>query len=176
MAAQPTTEIEIHSPTACIVTLRGEHDAASSEAITLALTLARSYTNVVVDLGGCSFIDSSVITVLLQAAKRASEQGGTLELVVPVETTAVRRTLEIANVQGSLPFHATRADGIAGVAAERPAGGGQSTAIAEPTGPRSTRADGGVTVVRARIADDRATGDLDPGYAPPQTEEERWAA
>ena len=42
MAAQPTTEIEIHSPTVCIVTLRGEHDMASSEAITLALTLARS--------------------------------------------------------------------------------------------------------------------------------------
>ena len=137
MAAQPTTEIEIHSATICIVTLRGEHDAASSEAITLALTLARSYTNVLVDLAGCSFIDSSVIGVLLAAETRAGEQGGRLALVVPIESTPVRRTLEIANVQGRLPFHAARADGIASFATER----------------RSASDRGAVTVVRARSAD-----------------------
>jgi anti-anti-sigma factor len=175
MAAQPTTEIEIHSPSACIVTLRGEHDVASSEAITLALTLARGYTNVLVDLGGCSFVDSSVITVLLQAAKRAGEHGGRLELVVPVETTAVRRTLEIANVQGSLPFHATRTDGIAGLTAKRLADrqpGGAVAGTAGAVAGRNQRVRGDVTVVRARIADDRplrsVTGDLD--------DEERWAA
>jgi anti-anti-sigma factor len=153
MAAQPTTEIEIHSPTACIVTLRGEHDAASNEAITLAVTLARSYTNVLVDLGSCSFVDSTVIGVLLAAAKRAHEQGGALELVVPVEMTPVRRTLEIANVQGRLPFHATREDGIACLAARR----------------RGTSERGGVTVVRARIADDAPLRQV-------ATEEERRAA
>ena len=153
MVAQPTTEIEIHSPTACIVTLRGEHDAASSEAITLAVTLARSYTNVLVDLGSCSFVDSTVIGVLLAAAKRAREHGGALELVVPVEMTPVRRTLEIANVQGRLPFHATRADGIATFAARR----------------RSTSDRGDVTIVRARIA-----GDAPLEHA--SAEEERRAA
>jgi len=151
MAAQPTTEIEIHSPTVCIVTLRGEHDVASSEAITLALTLARSYTSVLVDLGDCAFLDSSVISVLLLAAKRAREHGGGLELVVPVEATAVRRTLEISNVQGSLPFHATRADGIAGIARPAPA-----------------RA--AVTLVRARIAEDVPLDHL------AEAEEGRWAA
>jgi anti-anti-sigma factor len=181
MAPQPTTEIEIHSPTACIVTLRGEHDVASSEAITLALTLARRSTDVLVDLAGCAFVDSSVISVLLLAARRAHEQGGRLELVVPVETTAVRRTLEISNVQGSLPFHATREDGIAALAAPRRAG--PRSAVAEPsapTGRASASARGGVTVVRARIAADpprwSAAGDLDPGHAPPQTGEERRAA
>ena len=151
MAAQPTTEIEIHSPTVCIVTLRGEHDVASSEAITLALTLARSYTSVLVDLGDCAFVDSSEISVLLLAAKRAREQGGGLELVVPVLATAVRRTLEISNVQGSLPFHATRADAIAGLTRAAPA-----------------RAE--VTVVRAQIAKVVALDRM------AEVEEGRWAA
>ena len=151
MAAQPTTEIEIHSPTVCIVTLRGEHDVASSDAIALALTLARRSTNVLVDLGDCAFVDSSVISVLLLGAKRMREYGGRLELVVPVEATAVRRTLEISNVQGSLPFHATRADGIAGLTQASPA-------LAE------------VTLVRAQIAADVPLDHL------AEAEGERWAA
>jgi anti-anti-sigma factor len=164
--AQPTTEIEIHSPTACIVTLRGEHDASSSEAVTMALMLARSYTHLLVDLAGCHFVDSSVINVLLLAGKRAREHGGALELVVPTDTTPVRRTLEIANVQGTLPFHATRAAGIASID-----GGELATSPGPPLSipvaaaqaafiRRRTRARTEVTVLRARVTDETATTNL----------------
>ena len=186
MAAQPTTEIEIHSPTVCIVTLRGEHDASSREALTMALTLARGYAHVLVDLAGCQFVDSSVINALLLAARRAREHGGSVELVVPVDTTAVRRTLEIANVQMSLPFHGTRAEAIASV--DRRAGEPHSVApspIAEAGTQaevvrRRTRARTEVTVLRARVTDETSTTDLGAQPAPDgafeQQDQERRAA
>jgi anti-sigma B factor antagonist len=157
MAAQPTTEIEIHSPRACIVTLRGEHDASSSEAVTLALMLARGYAGVLVDLSGCAFLDSSVISALLLAGQRARTRGGAVEIVVPIGATTVRRTLEIANVQMVLPFHATRAEGIAGIAAPPRARLPRSVRVAGKTPAlerRATRARTNVTVLRARIADE----------------------
>jgi anti-anti-sigma factor len=166
MAAQPTTEIEIHAPTTCIVTLRGEHDASSSEAVSMALTLARSYANVLVDLAGCQFVDSSVINALLLASKRAHEQGGAVALVVPTGTTAVRRTLEIANVQMAMPFHATRAqaiESIDGFPDEAP----RSAPLTIPESPaqaefvrRRTRARTEVTVLRARVTDAPTTAHL----------------
>ncbi len=157
VAAQPTTEIEIHSPRACIVTLRGEHDASTSEAVTLALMLARGYANVLVDLSGCAFVDSSVISALLRAAQRARKRGGAVQLVVPVDATTVRRTLEIANVQMVLPFHATRAEGVAGFAAPLGTRLPRSVRIATAETAferRETRAHTSVAVLRARVADE----------------------
>jgi anti-anti-sigma factor len=186
VAAQPTTEIEIHSQAACIVTLRGEHDASSSEAVTMALTLARGYTNVLVDLAGCHFVDSSVINALLLACKRAREQGGAVELVVPVDTTSVRRTLEIANVQGMLPFHATREAGIASLErrdvtrrATPPLSIPVAAALADFVH-RRTRALTEVTVLRARVSDETAFTDLAadpaPEAAPEHPDQQRRAA
>jgi anti-anti-sigma factor len=186
VAAQPTTEIEIHSPSACIVTLRGEHDASTSEALTMALTLARGYREVLVDLAGCQFVDSSVINALLLAARRAREQGGTVELVVPVDTTAVRRTLEIANVQMILPFHANRADGIERIEqlareprAAAPQRIPEAAALPEVVR-RRTRAHAEVTVLRARVTDETAstqlTADASPLDAPGHAEREQRAA
>jgi anti-sigma B factor antagonist len=172
MSAQPTTEIEIHSATACIVTLRGEHDASSSEAVTMALTLARGYSNVLVDLSGCQFVDSSVINALLLASKRAREHGGGVELVVPTDTTAVRRTLEIANVQMILAFHATRAEAIESIDRRQgdprpsapltiPVAGAQAEFVR-----RRTRARTEVTVLRARVTDETAGTHLAAPTAP----------
>jgi anti-anti-sigma factor len=121
VAAHAKIEIQIHSPNACIVTLRGEHDASSSEAVTLALAAARNYGNILIDLGECTFVDSSLISALLVAAQRARELGGALALALPAEADAVRRTLEIANIQMILPFHATREAGLASIEASKPA-------------------------------------------------------
>jgi hypothetical protein len=42
VTAPSNIEIEIHTPESCILTLHGEHDSASREGLTLALTLARN--------------------------------------------------------------------------------------------------------------------------------------
>ena len=106
MRAQ-TIEIQIHPPTTSLVRLYGEHDVASGEAVTAALSARGGYRQVVVDLSQCTFIDSTLITRLLAAARRTRQRGGSLELVVPEDANAVRRTLELANVQMVLPFHAS---------------------------------------------------------------------
>jgi anti-sigma B factor antagonist len=185
VAAQPTTEIEIHSPTVCIVTLRGEHDASTTEAVTMALTLARGYTHVLVDLAGCQFVDSSLINALLLASKRARERGGAVVLVVPTDTTPVRRTLEIANVQMVMPFYATRDEALetihSGQVAVRkaltiPEAGAQAEFVR-----RRTRARTDVTVLRARVTDTPASTHLTAHVetetpAPGSAEQERRAA
>jgi anti-anti-sigma factor len=110
--AQSNIEIEIHSPTIFTVTLTGEHDVLSREALSLALTVGRVYRWVLVDLAGCTFLDSTMINALLGAAQDHVAQDGALELVVPTDANPVRRTLEIANVQMTLPFHETRSAGL----------------------------------------------------------------
>jgi anti-anti-sigma factor len=187
MAAQPTTEIEIHSPTVCIVTLRGEHDASTSEAVTMALTLARGYTHVLVDLAGCQFVDSSLINALLLASKRARERGGAVVLVVPTDTTPVRRTLEIANVQMVMPFHATREEALETIESAEggvPASPSLTIPKAEAQAEfvrRRTKARTEVTVLRARITDTPATTHLAAHVetettAPDSADRERRAA
>ena len=112
MPAQSNIEIEIHSPTIFTVTLTGEHDVLSREALSLALTVGRVYRYVLVDLTACTFLDSTMINALLAAAKGHVARDGAVELVVPTDANPVRRTLEIANVQMTLPFHETRTAGI----------------------------------------------------------------
>jgi anti-anti-sigma factor len=113
-------EILIHSPNTYIVRLRGEHDVSSREALSAALAAASGYNHVLVDLAPCMFVDSTLISVLLAASKHARERGGSVELVVPSEANAVRRTLELANVQRVLPFHASCAAALESIAAAEP--------------------------------------------------------
>lgn len=152
MTRHNSVEIKIHSPAACIVTLRGEHDVDSRETITLALAAARDYPDVLVDLSACTFIDSSVITTMLEAAKRARGSHGALQLVVPTEANGVRRTLEIANVQGMMPFNETVVEGLASLATaalqapERVRPGLLGARVEDAAKART-----GITIVRAQV-------------------------
>jgi anti-anti-sigma factor len=154
VAAQASVEIEIHSQSVCIVTLRGEHDAASSEAVTLALAAARGYDNILVDLAQCTFIDSTLITALLVSARRAQQVAGALELVLPNESNAVRRTLEIANVQMILPFHATRVAAIAAVTASDRQAGAVRPDVRVLTAKSGAERRPGTVVIRATVVED----------------------
>jgi anti-anti-sigma factor len=113
-------EILIHSPTTCVVRLYGEHDVSSREALSAALVAASGYDHVLVDLARCTFVDSTLINIMLVASRRARERGGSVELVVPSEANAVRRTLELANVQRVLPFHASCSTALESIAAAEP--------------------------------------------------------
>jgi anti-anti-sigma factor len=150
-----SVEIRIHSAAVCIVTLRGEHDVDSRETVTLALAAARDYANILVDLSACTFIDSSVITTLLEASKRARQADRALELVVPTEANTVRRTLEIANVQGMLPFNETATEGLASMAAGvLPARKRAHLGLVNARVEDVAKVRAGVTVIRARVADE----------------------
>jgi anti-anti-sigma factor len=110
---QGTIEVEIHSPSAAIVTLRGEHDLGSKPETAQALEDASRCRNVLVDLSECTFIDSSVISALLQASNKLTKRDGLLELVIPEGThQAVRNVFELMGLQRLLPIHQTRAAAI----------------------------------------------------------------
>ena len=158
MPAQSNIEIEIHSPTIFTVTLTGEHDVLSREALSLALTVGRVYRYVLVDLTGCTFLDSTMINALLAAATGHDARDGAVELVVPADANPVRRTLEIANVQMTLPFHGTRAAGIEDLTRrERPGMRPARRAVGADAGGGPPRAGAGRVVLRALVETISAT-------------------
>jgi anti-anti-sigma factor len=147
--------------------MRGEHDLDSQPAVMLALAVARDYGNVLVDLSGCTFIDSSIINALLLASNRVRRRAGVLELVVGADAHVVRRVLEVTRVEAMLPAHPTYAAGIASIDCGRP--GVPSSRAGDLSGVcaridelqataesiRARRAADHVIVVRAGLAPDR---------------------
>lgn len=81
-----------------LVVLAGEMDIVSSKLFTEALSeLERAAPDrIVVDLAGVTFIDSSGINVLVQAARRIEAHGGSAVLAAP--SRHVRHVFEIARV------------------------------------------------------------------------------
>jgi anti-anti-sigma factor len=110
-----TIQVEMHSATAAIVALRGEHDLESQQRVAAALTSAGACQTVLADLSDCTFADSSIITVLLRARRTLAERGGTLELVVGPEARSIRRTLEIMGVAAILRVHDSAAAAFAAI-------------------------------------------------------------
>jgi anti-anti-sigma factor len=101
---------EVHSTHAAIVTLCGEHDLASAEELKAALVTASRRRYVIVDLSGCTFIDSSVISVLLRASNELHERGGQLSLVISRGGhRAVRTVFDLMSLDRVMPTHETRA-------------------------------------------------------------------
>ena len=123
----PGIEISAHSPAVSIVTLRGEHDLHSWSGVTVALANASQRPGVVVDLSECTFLDSTMLTALLVAAKQLRTRGGALAVVM-ARGTEVRRIFEVMNVDTLVEMHETRSaaidsvlDGGAGPVREEPA-------------------------------------------------------
>lgn len=116
---RPPTSIEVEtSSPPSIVALRGEHDVNSWTDVALALATAGVQPTVLVDLSECTFMDSTVITALLVAAKQLRARDGALEVFIPAGAHAIRRTLELMNVEAILPTHETRAAAAASLAAK----------------------------------------------------------
>jgi anti-anti-sigma factor len=82
---------------AAVVALRGEHDVATSEAVRVALEPLRGA--VLVDLGACEFIDSTIIETLLGYGQQLAAKGHRLELLLPPPRSVVARALELINIR-----------------------------------------------------------------------------
>jgi anti-anti-sigma factor len=99
---------EILSPELAIVSLIGEHDIGGYDALRDALEAASASRNVLVDLARCSFIDSTVITLLLIAQRRLTAVEGRLELFIPHEQTAVTRLAAMTHLDDFIAVHTSR--------------------------------------------------------------------
>jgi anti-anti-sigma factor len=107
----------VYAPDIAIATLGGEHDLNSKAEVGDVLVRASAQPFVLVDLSECTFIDSTVLALLVITRQRLWERGGRLELVVPHETSAVQRVMQIAGLTAYLTIHETRDEGIASLRA-----------------------------------------------------------
>ncbi len=89
-----------------VVSLRGEHDFATIDAIERAVTQADE--NVLLDLSACEFIDSTVIGAILTCIRELAHRGSRLELVAPPENTTVSHILDVAGLREILTVHERR--------------------------------------------------------------------
>jgi stage II sporulation protein AA (anti-sigma F factor antagonist) len=91
-----------------VVRVNGELDLGNVSEFKEALTRSSVVGMLVVDLSECSFLDSSAVRVLIEAAAKREGDGRGLVLVAP--EGGVRRTLEIVGLDKMLPLHATLSD------------------------------------------------------------------
>jgi anti-anti-sigma factor len=89
---------------AATVVLCADHDLATSEGVRVAL--APLCGNVLVDLTRCSFIDSTVIGMLIGKARDLRRDGYALELRVSSDPASqVARTLALVGIDTVMPVH-----------------------------------------------------------------------
>jgi anti-sigma B factor antagonist len=103
-----------------VVALTGEHDVSTAPHIRDQVVPTLDAGNpLVVDLSGASFIDSSVLGVLLGGLRRAREHGLGYAIVLGDDAgSAVRRIFDVTGLIPVFPIHARLDDAVAGAAAE----------------------------------------------------------
>lgn len=97
-------------PGAAIVALEGEHELFSAAKLQRQLdALIGEGLTIVVDLSDATFVDSSVVSVLLTARNRARDLGTGFAIVMDDSTPEpVRRLFEITGLASLLPVVGSR--------------------------------------------------------------------
>jgi anti-anti-sigma factor len=115
--------MERAAPGVEIVTMTGEHDLSSAPELERVLNEAFSAGGAVaVDLLGTTFIDSTVLRILICARETASQRGVGFRVALGESTGhGVRRLLELTGMEHRLATAPTRAAAIAGAAGDGPA-------------------------------------------------------
>ncbi|MDX6618612.1 MAG: hypothetical protein QOK36_998 [Gaiellales bacterium] len=109
--------IEVVSSRAAVVTLGGDHDVASRNSLADAFSVAGTGRDVLVDLTACTFIDSTIIKLLLQTMRQLEEQDTRFELVIDSDPRGhVARVVELMGIADVIPTHVSRSDGIRSLA------------------------------------------------------------
>jgi anti-sigma B factor antagonist len=98
-----------------VVALSGEHDLSTAGEVGAAVDrVFNAGSNLVLDLSGATFIDSSVLAAVLRAQARA-DAGRDDELVVVAPAgSRARRTLELARIDASVRLSESRTAAIEG--------------------------------------------------------------
>jgi anti-anti-sigma factor len=91
---------------AVVAIVAGELDMATSPDLERAIEHTGPDGRLVIDLTGCTFVDSSAIRVLATRAQAASRAGGSVAVVAT--DPGIRRVLEIAAIDTVIDLHETR--------------------------------------------------------------------
>jgi anti-sigma B factor antagonist len=89
-----------------VVAVKGEHDLNTAPELRARLDeLIDARTPVLVDLSPATFVDSSILGVILDARRVAQEAGVGFEVASDDGAAAVGRVLEITGLRAELPVH-----------------------------------------------------------------------
>ena len=102
-----------------VLTISGEHDLSTAPILRRRLEgLLDEGTAVVVDLSPATFVDSSILGVILDGRRRAPTAGLGFALVHANGADAVDRVLEVTGLRAELPVHANREEAFSEVSSD----------------------------------------------------------
>ncbi|HET6171300.1 MAG TPA: STAS domain-containing protein [Gaiellales bacterium] len=110
-----TVKVEFASNRTAVVALIGEHDLDSRSALRASFAYASETRNLLVDLSGCTFIDSAVISLLLATQRRLEAAQGRCELIVPAQAGYVTRLFEVTGIASLFSVHTSRSAALSGI-------------------------------------------------------------
>jgi anti-sigma B factor antagonist len=94
-----------------VLTISGEHDLSTAPNLRRRLaTLLDEGTPTIVDLSPATFIDSSILGVILDGRRRAAEADLGFAVLHANGANAVDRVLEVTGLRNELPVHVRRED------------------------------------------------------------------
>jgi anti-sigma B factor antagonist len=96
-----------------VVTISGEHDLSTAPKLRRQLdALLDEGTTTVVDLSPATFVDSSILGVILDSRRRAAEANVGFAVQHSDGAEAVDRVLEVTGLRVELPVHARREEAV----------------------------------------------------------------
>jgi anti-sigma B factor antagonist len=97
-----------------VLTISGEHDLSTAPNLRRRLdSLLDEGAITVIDLSPATFIDSSILGVILDGRRRAADRDVGFAVVHSNGADAVERVLEVTGLRAELPVHARREDAFA---------------------------------------------------------------
>jgi anti-sigma B factor antagonist len=97
-----------------VLTISGEHDLSTAPNLRRRLNaLLDEGTATVIDLSPATFIDSSILGVILDGRRRAEEAEIGFAVARSNGSDAVDRVLEVTGLRAELPVHARREEAVA---------------------------------------------------------------
>jgi anti-anti-sigma factor len=97
-----------------VVHVAGDFDLSNVEIFKAELEPSLSAGLVVIELAGCTFLDSSALRTLVLAQRRVADAGGRLILAAPSQPA--KRVLDIATLDRFIPVAATLTEAVTSVA------------------------------------------------------------
>ncbi|HEY6637346.1 MAG TPA: STAS domain-containing protein [Solirubrobacterales bacterium] len=96
-----------------MLTISGEHDLSTAPNLRRRIDgLLEEGVPTVVDLSPATFIDSSILGVILDGRRRAAESQIGFAVARTTGSEAVDRVLEVTGLRAELPVHARREEAI----------------------------------------------------------------
>jgi len=97
-----------------VLAVRGELDLSTAPELEWPLEgVLAGEESLLIDLGGCEFIDSTGIALLVRAWQRLAADGDGRSMAICSDNDQVRRVLEITGLEVSIPVHQTREQALA---------------------------------------------------------------